>query len=86
MFEEEERTEHKGILPANQRIKQYKIKTIKRNLPSAMTQSTSTIQPRLTGVQSSLNLQKGELGKDGRPTTAAMGSTTGVSDLQTAAT
>jgi hypothetical protein len=35
MFKDAERTEHKGILPAFQRIKQYRIKTIKRNMPSA---------------------------------------------------
>ena len=32
----EERTEHKGIIPARERIKQYKTKNIRRNLPSAM--------------------------------------------------
>ena len=36
MFEYEERTEHKGIVPARERIKQYKTRTIRRNLPSAL--------------------------------------------------
>ena len=36
MFEYDERTEHKGIIPARERIKQYKTKTIRRNLPSAL--------------------------------------------------
>lgn len=35
MFEHEERTEHKGIMPARDRIRQYKTKHIRRNLPSA---------------------------------------------------
>jgi hypothetical protein len=36
MFLYEERTEHKGIIPARERIKQYKTKNIRRNLPSAI--------------------------------------------------
>lgn len=39
MFAEEERTDHRGVLPAKDRIKQYKVKQIKpqrRNLPSAI--------------------------------------------------
>lgn len=35
IFEAEERTDHKGILPAKDRIKQYKTKAIRRNIPSA---------------------------------------------------
>lgn len=31
-----QRTEHKGIKPAKERIKDYKVKTIKRSLISAM--------------------------------------------------
>jgi hypothetical protein len=29
MFAEEERTDHRGVLPAKDRIKQYKVKQIK---------------------------------------------------------
>ena len=36
MYTYEERTEHKGILPAAQRLKQYKIKTIRRPPQSAV--------------------------------------------------
>ena len=36
MFLDYERTEHKGIIPARERIKQYKTKNIRRNLPSAL--------------------------------------------------
>ena len=47
----------------------------------------STIQPRLSGAQSTSNLPKIAMGgKEDRPTTAALGSTTGASDLQTTAT
>lgn len=35
MFYNEERTEHKGVLPARDRIKQYKTKNIRRNIISA---------------------------------------------------
>lgn len=35
MFYNEERTEHKGILPARDRIKQYKTKNIRRNITTA---------------------------------------------------
>ena len=49
MFEYDERTEHKGIIPARERIKQYKTKTIRRNLPSAL--PTQPAQ-RMQGVQS----------------------------------
>ena len=31
-----ERTEHKGIIPARERIKQYKTKSIRRFMPSAL--------------------------------------------------
>ena len=77
---DEQRTEHKGILPAQQRIKQYKVRTIKRNIPSALPPKT-TMAPRLLGVQSTLNLAKGVMGKDLRPTTAAIGSTYGMSEM-----
>ena len=40
----EERTEHLGIPPANIRIKQYKVRTIKRNIPSAVTQSQTDLK------------------------------------------
>ena len=36
MFYYDERTEHKGIIPARERIKQYKTKNIRRNLPTAL--------------------------------------------------
>jgi hypothetical protein len=32
----EERTEILGILPARDRIKNYKVKTLRKNLPSAL--------------------------------------------------
>lgn len=41
LFEDGERTEHKGILPARDRIKQYKTKNIRRNIISAMPSSKS---------------------------------------------
>ena len=43
-----ERTEHKGIIPARERIKQYKTKTIRRNLPSALPKPTG--KSRMQGV------------------------------------
>lgn len=41
MFYNEERTEHKGILPARDRIKQYKTKNIRRNITTAFPLSKS---------------------------------------------
>jgi len=35
-FYYKERTDHKGIIPAKDRIKQYKTKQIKRGIPSAL--------------------------------------------------
>ena len=35
-FRDGQRTEHKGIKPARERIKDYRVKTIKRSLISAM--------------------------------------------------
>ena len=90
MFEYYERTEHKGIIPARDRIKQYKTKTIRRNLPSAL--PTQPAQ-RMQGVQSQADLMmKGaSAAKDFagvRPTTAATGvaSAFGQSEALTAAT
>lgn len=34
MFQEEERTEHSGVPPAKDRIKNYKCRSIKRTIPS----------------------------------------------------
>ena len=52
MFYNEERTEHKGILPARDRIRQYKTKNIRRNIISAMPQSKSVTQKSMNGVKS----------------------------------
>ena len=41
MFREEERTEHKHIAPARDRIKQFRVnkpRPMKRNMPSAVSQ------------------------------------------------
>lgn len=37
IFEGEERTDHKGILPAKDRIRHYKTKNIRRNIMSHYT-------------------------------------------------
>ena len=47
IFEEQERTDHKGILPAKDRIKQYKTKTIRRNIPSAYPGASAQPEKRL---------------------------------------
>ena len=52
MFYYEERTEHKGIIPARERIKQYKTKNIRRNLPSALPPKVGAGKTRMMGVQS----------------------------------
>lgn len=74
MFEYDERTEHKGIIPARERIKQYKTKTIRRNLPSALP-TQPTAKSRMQGVQSQADLKAPTTKDFGgvRPTTAATG-------------
>lgn len=84
IFEFDERTEHKGVLPAKDRIKQYRTKNIKRSIPSAAPglkgsrlhtiQSTNDLKV-MPGSAKEANLQ--------RPTTAAV-SHFGMSDAPTA--
>jgi hypothetical protein len=86
MFEYDERTEHKGIIPARERIKQYKTKNIRRNLPSALPKGTG--KSRMQGVQSQADLTA-PTAKDfagARPTTAGVTSAFGQSEALTAAT
>ena len=74
MFREEERTEHKHIMPARDRIKQFRVKKpgFKRNMPSAVSQQN--LATRLTGAKSTANLATGksQVGLDARPTTAGV--------------
>ena len=84
MFHMEERTEILGILPAKDRIKNYKVKALRKNLPSALPLKAGILQSRIAGVKSTTNLQaklrpKGEE----RPVTAGMVSTFGISEAQT---
>lgn len=82
----EERTEHKGIIPARERIKQYKCKNIRRNLPSALPPKVETSKQRMVGVQSQADLKVATSTKEGaRPTTAGIASTFGQSEAPTAA-
>ena len=76
MFEEEERTEHKHIAPARERIKQYRV----RKIPTRMGQSAishAAIPPRqgLKGAKSTSNIHS-KVGLSGaeRPITAGVGS------------
>ena len=55
MFRYDERTEHKGIIPARERIKQYKTKNIRRQLPTSMSKPTG--KSRMHGVQSQVDLK-----------------------------
>jgi hypothetical protein len=52
MFEDGERTEHKGIAPARERIKNFKVRSImKRNLPSAYAGTSSKMTMRTSSVK-----------------------------------
>lgn len=81
-----ERTAHDKILPAKDRIKQYKTKNLRRNIPSAW---PATSQGRLkSGAQSTANFKglPASAGADKiRPITAAV-SAFGMSDAPTAVT
>ncbi len=84
MFYNEERTEHKGILPARERIKQYKTKVIRRQqgLPP---RSSLQQKYRMIGVSSTADIKQQSTAKAAdRPTTAGIASTFGISDNQTA--
>jgi hypothetical protein len=52
----EERTEILGILPARDRIKNYKVKALRKNLPSALPPKAGILQSRIAGVKSTTNL------------------------------
>lgn len=73
IFEDSKRTEHKGVPPARDRIKSYKVKGIKRNVPSAFPTITDKksmhiqSQPNIKAVPSSAK----EIGLL-RPTTAVV--------------
>lgn len=88
MFYNEERTEHKGILPARDRIRQYKTKNIRRNIISAMPQSKSQVQKSMNGVKSQAILQTvpedGKVKFADRPITAGVTSMNGQSEAPTA--
>lgn len=85
MFAWEERTEHKGIIPARERIKQYKTKNIRRNLPSALPPKAQAGKSRMLGVQSQADLKAAASAKGmARPTTAGL-SAFGQSEALTAA-
>lgn len=82
-----ERTEHKGIIPARERIKQYKTKNIRRNLPSAILKQPGG-KSRMHGVQSQVDLKAPSSTKEAlgaRPTTAGIASAFGQSEALTAA-
>ena len=57
MFYHEERTEHKGILPARDRIKQYKTKNIRRNITTANPNKSQNASKLMTGAKSMAMLQ-----------------------------
>lgn len=86
IFEEGERTDHPKILPAKDRIKQYKTKIIRRNIPSAF--PTQALNRQQSGAQSTAQF-KGLPPSAGaakiRPVTAAT-SNFGMSDAATAIT
>ena len=83
MYHYEERTEHKGILPAKERIKQYKIQKIKKPWPVPK----SGVTRMHGGTQSQTDLKK-DMGQkfDQRPTTAGLLSVLGHSEANTAVT
>lgn len=84
MFQMEERTEILGILPAKDRIKNYKVKALRKNLPSALPPKTGFLQSRIAGVKSTTNLQaKARPKGEERPVTAGLVSTFGISEAQT---
>jgi hypothetical protein len=78
MFYNEERTEHKGVLPARERIKQYKTKSIRRNITTAVG-SKSVVTKKGGNLSQSLNTlqivpEDGKVKFDDRPITAGVGS------------
>ena len=80
MFREGQRTEHKGIKPARDRIKDYKVKTIKRSLmamPSRQVASNKLLPS---------NPSEADMSVKDRPTTAAGASQAGLSAAPTAVT
>jgi hypothetical protein len=84
MFQMEERTEILGILPAKDRIKNYKVKALRKNLPSALPPKSGFLQSRIAGVKSTTNLQaKARPKGEERPVTAGLVSTFGISEAQT---
>jgi hypothetical protein len=90
IFEAEERTDHKGILPAKDRIKQYKTKNIRRNIPSAFpnaNQQTRLMSGMIKSTQDFKGLQPPVSAKEDkiRPVTAAA-SNFGMSEAPTAFT
>lgn len=83
LFEEQERTEIKGILPARDRIKQYKTKSIRRNINVNGSSRTLVNQlSKAAGAQSMATLQTvpeegGKVKFADRPTTAGIASLNG---------
>jgi|DEB0MinimDraft_12_1074336.scaffolds.fasta_scaffold44949_1 hypothetical protein len=81
MFEYEERTEHRGVIPARDRIKQFKTRKVfdGRNITSAIKGPTTAIgmpRSKMTGAKSAATFNKvaPHSTKAGglRPTTAAV--------------
>ena len=78
----EQRTDHKGIIPPKDRIKNYKIHTIKRAIPSAMPAITKGLLPQKSAdFKIAPTSAKWEVDK--RPVTAAF-SMQGMSEATTA--
>ena len=86
MFYNEERTEHNGILPAKDRIKQYKTKSIKKQWPTGLP-PRQQISGRMKGTQSQVDLKNDMADMKGgqRPVTAGIASTFGISENPTQA-
>lgn len=92
MFIYEERTEHKGVIPAKDRIRQYKTKNIMGNsiqsaCPKPPTAKGARGARNLAGAQSAVDFKvmPNSTKAGGRPTTAAI-SHMGVSEAPTADT
>lgn len=90
IFEAEERTDHKGILPAKDRIRQYKTKNIRRNIPSAFpnaSQQTTRLKSSMIKSTQEFKGMPPQGAKDDkiRPVTAAA-SNFGMSEAPTAFT
>ena len=87
MFQEEERTEHSGVPPAKDRIKNYKCRSIKRTIPSAA--APTQIVQRNNFIQGSKSQADFKMipstTKEGtRPITAGIMSNFGQSEAPTA--